>query len=202
MQQNITELSAIKEEQLYDWKKDGLKKQYEIAQSVIKKLELALLNLDLDNGARARELIKAAKTTLKQCTKELRISDNSEAGWETVNAYNTHPVAEDSDDDKRIRKAEKLAKERVAVRSRKSRGRGRGGARRPFNRGWPNRDDHSTRTNPTGPTALPEALMPASAIPITRTGGVHRQTHFASTVASRATGRTNAHTVASAKISR
>ena len=130
---------------MYEWKKDGLKKQNEIAQSVIKKLELALLNMDLNNGARARELIKAAKAILKQRSKELRIADTSEAGWETVNAYNTHPVAEDSDDDKRIRKAEKLAKERVAARSRKSRGRGRGGYRRPFNRGWQNREDYSSQ---------------------------------------------------------
>ena len=140
-----TKLSEITEQQShedYEWKKEGLKRQNEIAQKVIKKLELALSSLELNDNPRTRALIKEAREVLKQRTKELRIADNSEAGWETVNAYRSHPVAEDSDDDKRIRKAKKLAKERMANRSKRTRFGRRGNYnRRPFNRNWQNRDD-------------------------------------------------------------
>ena len=104
LQQKITKLSTIKTEDVYEWKKEGLKMQNEIGQSAIE-----LLNLDLNNLDQTQELVQAVKTLLKQRCKEPRIADNSEAGWETVNGYNTHPVADDSDDAKRILKAEKLA---------------------------------------------------------------------------------------------
>ena len=121
---------------------------------MIKKLELALRILELNHLAKVQELIRAAKEVLKQRTKELRIADNSEAGWETVKAYRSHPVAEDSDDDKRIRKAEKLAKERMANRSKKTRPFRRGGFRRPYNRNWQNREDYNPQyKDPTYRTA-------------------------------------------------
>ena len=73
--------------------------------------------------------------------KDLRIADISEAGWETVNVYKSHPVAADSNDDKKLRKADKEAVERLAARRRNKRpsrsfcggyGRGRGG--HPYSR--------------------------------------------------------------------
>ena len=136
----LSEISDQQSQEDYEWKKEGLKRQNDIAQRVIKKLELALTSLALNDNPKTRALIKEAKEVLKQRTKELRIADTSEAGRETVNAYRSHPVAEDSDDDKPIRKAEKLAKERMANRSKRTRF-GRRGNRRPFNRNWQSRDD-------------------------------------------------------------
>ena len=50
----------------------------------------------------------------------------SESGWETVNAYKANPIAEDSDDDKRLQRAERVAKDRVTAKAKKSKFGGRG----------------------------------------------------------------------------
>lgn len=39
----------------------------------------------------------------------IKLSDSSEGGWDTVNCYVTNPLASDSDDEKRIFKAENKA---------------------------------------------------------------------------------------------
>ena len=144
LKRRINELTSTQEKGKHEWKKEGLRKQDEIAQKVLHKLDMALNNLATSQYVQVRDLIVSAREVLRQRVKELRIADSSEAGWETVNVYRTHPVAEDSDDDRKIRKAEKLAKERLAVRTRKSRGNRRGGFnRRPFNRNWGPRDDYN-----------------------------------------------------------
>ena len=109
---------------------------------MLTKLDTALANLDINQRLKARDLIVAARDILRQRAKELRIADSSDAGWETVNVYRSHPVADDSDDDRKIRKAEKLAKERLASKSKWNWSTRRGGyQRRPYNRFWGNRDD-------------------------------------------------------------
>ena len=118
------------------WKKDGLKKQYDIAQSVLNQCKKALVSLKANNSPGAQRQVQAGIDILSERMKELRIADTSDAGWETVNVYRSNPVADDSDDDRRIRKAEKLAKEKVAAKSRRNRPNRRFSAyRRPFNRG-------------------------------------------------------------------
>ena len=44
--------------------------------------------------------------------KLIRLSDKSDAGWDTVNEYISDDLASDSDDDKRIRKAENSAQQK------------------------------------------------------------------------------------------
>ena len=142
--QRITELTQQHDKTSHDWKKEGLRKQDDMAQKVLVKLDTALANLDINHRQTALDLIVAAREILRQRTKELRIADSSDAGWETVNVYRSHPVADDSDDDRKIRKAEKLAKERLASKSKCNRSNRRGGyQRRPYNRPWGNRDDYN-----------------------------------------------------------
>ena len=122
----------------YIWKKEGLRLQNDIAVSAVNKLDNALTALDLQHYNRVRYNINAAVAILKKRMKELRIADTSESGWETVNAYKANPIAEDSDDDKRLQRAEKVAKECVAAKTRKSKFGGRGHF---YRRGYWNCDD-------------------------------------------------------------
>ena len=102
------------------WKKEGLKKQFDIAQSIVTKCQKAMSALRLQDGAAAKKQLQLGIDILSERMKELRIADSSDAGWETVNVYRSHPVADDSDDDRRIRKAEKLAKEKMQAKSRRN----------------------------------------------------------------------------------
>ena len=129
-----------KEEAPYVWKKEGLRLQRNLAYSSVAKLTNAIAAMDLQNHERARENVKATIDIQMQRMKELKIADTSEAGWETVNAYKANPIAENSDDDKRLQRAEKVGKESMEAKAKKSRfGGGRGRFyRRPY---WNNRDD-------------------------------------------------------------
>ena len=130
-----------KEEAPYVWKKEGLRLQHNLAHSSVAKLTNAIAAMDLQHHDRARENVKATIDLQTQRMKELKIADTSEAGWETVNAYKANPIAENSDDDKRLQRAEKVGKERMEAKARKSRfggGRGRFN-RRPY---WNHRDDN------------------------------------------------------------
>ena len=84
-----------------------------------------LFNLDL--AERIEESIslfkkndtKTALKNLKNCleiirkhNKLIRLADNSEAGWAIVEEYQTDELASDTDDDRKIRRAEKAALEK------------------------------------------------------------------------------------------
>ena len=136
LKRKITELSSHvdKDEAGHVWKKEGLRKQNDIAERVLAKCKQALAALDNRKQRKARGYVVAGVEVLVARIKELRIADSTEGGWETVNLYCTNPVANDSDDDRHIRKADKLAKERLAVKSKRGRNRRFNSFRRPFYR--------------------------------------------------------------------
>ena len=139
----------------YVWKKEGLRLQNDIAASAVSKLNNALATLDLNNSERARENVKSAADILNKRMKELRT-----AGWETVNAYKANPIAEDSDNDKRLQRAEKVAKERMAAKARKSKFNGRGRFyRRPY---WNRFESEQQRDFPYRGKHLHEITGPAA----------------------------------------
>ena len=88
----------------HQWKKDGLKKQHDVAQSILYKQNMAISALETKKTKTAITYLKQGNLLLLERMKDLRMADSSEAGWETVNVYKTHPVADDAEDDRRIRK--------------------------------------------------------------------------------------------------
>ena len=109
-----------KEGDSYKWRKEGLRIQHELGLKILQKCQAGLAALDNNQINLAREYLKAAIDIQAGRNKELRIADESKGGWETVAAYRSHPVADNTSDDKRIRRADKIGKERVAAKQKKN----------------------------------------------------------------------------------
>ena len=61
------------------------------------------------NGARALESAKKALVLIQKRQKLIKLADKSEAGWLAAGEYESDELAEDSEDDKKIRKAQDKA---------------------------------------------------------------------------------------------
>ena len=103
------------EGEVHEWKKPGLKFQFDVAQNCVVLLRNAVLAASEGKHDKVVELVEKALDTLKERIKMLKIADSSAGGWDTVNAYKVVPVADDSDDDRKQKKAEKIAKEKHAA---------------------------------------------------------------------------------------
>lgn len=91
----------------HEFRYAGNKKQYDFNQSVVQHLDLAL---DADDQDEASKQINAGKSLLLERSKHLLLADKY--GWDTVDCYTVEPLASDSEDEKRIKRALKESKSR------------------------------------------------------------------------------------------
>ena len=89
-----------------DFRFAGNKKQYELNQDVVEKIDEALESVDADE--RSAKLNEGKNLLLKR-NKHILLAEKY--GWDTVACYTAEPLATDSDDEKRIRKAVKESKQ-------------------------------------------------------------------------------------------
>ena len=83
--------------------------------------------------------------------KLVMLADSSDLGWRVANEYETNPIAEDSDDERRIFKAEaRAARKAKAERGRRARGR-----YAPYARGARGAAGTPRQTYPNKPPVLP-----------------------------------------------
>ena len=137
MVSQILELAdqVSKGQEQHSWRKEGLKKQNEVATNVLIKNKAVKVALSSRQYRQAEKAVDGAMDLLLVRMKELKIADSSDAGWETVNVYRTHPLADNAADDHKIRRAEKVAKEQLASKNRRGRPNSRSFNRRQDNWG-------------------------------------------------------------------
>ena len=99
-------LSSKLQQNIPDFKKKGNKKQFEFNIKVQDSLQRATEHLESDEKVSALEELKQGNDFIKQRNKLIRLADRSDNGWAVVNEYITDTLASDSDDEKRIRRAE------------------------------------------------------------------------------------------------
>ena len=69
-------------------------------------IDCSLTNLKAESVKRAKTSVQEGKSLIQQRQKMLKLADSSELGWKVVTEYQTNPLASDSDDERKIYKAE------------------------------------------------------------------------------------------------
>lgn len=106
----------------YQFKRKGNEVQFNFNTGVQESISSARRELEKITPTRdeQKEALKKAHVFLDEGMKSLdkrqkhiKVADRSDYGWSTVEYYDSHPLADDSDDEKRLEKAEREA-ERAA----------------------------------------------------------------------------------------
>ena len=102
----------------YKFKKKGNEEQSKHNNKLITKLQeadktLADENLTEDSITECRNKIAEGITLVKHRQKLIRMADSHEAGWRVVQEYEANPLADDSDDEKKIQKAQYRAERKI-----------------------------------------------------------------------------------------
>ena len=105
----------------FDFKRKGNEKQYEVNTSIDKKLSRAQKAIsaaeqnpgNLSYLKRAFEEVDGARSQLSYRNKLIKLADMSDSGWAVVAEYESHQLASDSEDEKRILKAEARASRKL-----------------------------------------------------------------------------------------
>ena len=107
----------------YVFKKKGNECQYKANKEVKERLEVAASYLDRVKAVSGKEHLNLAKKEIAKGTsflarreKLIKLADRSESGWAVVEEYNADVLADDSDDEKKIEKAENAAERKLAKR--------------------------------------------------------------------------------------
>ena len=100
----------------YTFRKKGNEEQYKINNQVLNKLRGADGYLQESVRLQPIESVVAANKKIAEGTdillhrqKLIRLADSSDSGWRVVHEYEAHPLAEDSDDEKKIYRAQQKA---------------------------------------------------------------------------------------------
>jgi hypothetical protein len=100
----------------HEFKSKGNKQQYDHQLKLIDHMEQAKDAIDRCDLPEARAALQNGTDEASTRCKLILLADKSEHGWSTVSKYITDELADNSDDEKRIHKAEKVAEKKAAKR--------------------------------------------------------------------------------------
>ena len=120
-QQKIADTQMSKIESIGDgfkFKRRGNEEQYKHNASVMSKVKeadsiLDPRNFNPDSISAAKEKLAEGMSIVQHRQKLIKIADSSELGWRVVQEYESNPLADDSEDEKKLYKAETRAERKM-----------------------------------------------------------------------------------------
>lgn len=109
---SITREAKSPQKQEKAFNKNSCKIQFEFNQKQLRLVKDAIKLMESGAVNRPLEKLEEVKKNLKKRNKLIKIADKSQFGWATVKEYETDSVASNSEDEKKIKKAEKRAAEK------------------------------------------------------------------------------------------
>ncbi len=97
----------------HEFKSKGNQQQYEHQLKLIEHMDDAQRALEANKIAQAKAALQDGTKAAQSRCKLILLADKSEFGWSTVSEYLTDKLAENSEDEKRIQKAEKIAEKKA-----------------------------------------------------------------------------------------
>ena len=91
------------------YRKKSNEEQFKASEKVLGAMEDAKYNLEGGNLEAAKSAVDQGISLVKERHKLILLADKSQYGWKTVQEYLQHELAEDSDDEKKIYRAESRA---------------------------------------------------------------------------------------------
>ena len=89
----------------YQWKKEGNRRQYEVIQKLMVISHQIRSTYRPYKSSIGNKQLDELDAVLKERVKLLRIADSSQYGWATVQEYENNPVAQDEEDDRKLKRA-------------------------------------------------------------------------------------------------
>ncbi|XP_052238527.1 uncharacterized protein LOC127849815 [Dreissena polymorpha] len=132
---NVTQLTQISNivSGIPSFKRKSSEEQFKHNAKVNLALEEVESSLSNRNIEETRNKIAEVKAMVAHRQKLIRLADESELGWRFVSEYESNPLASDSEDEKRMYRAEARANKKLkAEKSKKSRGARNGPYRKPM----------------------------------------------------------------------
>ena len=111
----------------YTCKREGNQQQLDHELEVLDKFDEASSALRLESYEKVKAALEEGTGIVSKRIKEIKFADKSEFGWQTVNEYLSDELASDSDDEKRMYRAERRAEKKIKDKRRRQ--------LRPLNRG-------------------------------------------------------------------
>jgi hypothetical protein len=109
----------ILQHDVYNFKRKSCEDQFKFNTKVTGKLKEADAVLESGNISDARAKISEGIDLLKHRQKLVKMADSSELGWRLVSEYVANPLAEDSEDEKRINRAYSSANRKMKAEEKK-----------------------------------------------------------------------------------
>ena len=102
-------VKRIKADLVPKFKNPGNKDQYDHVQAIKSSMDEAITTLGAKNIQKAKEKLEQGKSLITEQIELIKLADREEDGWEVVKFYKTDDLADNSEDEKNISKAKKLA---------------------------------------------------------------------------------------------